>query len=162
MSNLYFNHGFGGLSNDVAVTQVGNNCNLSVTLRDDVSAAYGQLIMWYCSDPTNPGGTAVALLPVAGQGNVGEAQVGGAPGNTTLFLKASPGFPAVFTLQWAIPSSVTTSKIAFFFQAVDQSDQGAPTSFSPGAQLNAQHNFSLILTPLAKVAPRSIDSQPRV
>jgi hypothetical protein len=161
MSNLYFNHGLGSppLSGDVTVTQAGSNCMITVTLHSTVSA-YGQLVMWY-ADPCSPkfnAALAQPLLPVPGVGNVGIAQSGGTPSNTTLFLQATPSAPAVFTLEWAIPSTVTNPAVGFFFQAVDQADQSAPRSFVPGAPLNAQQNVTLTLP--GRRAARAPDSHP--
>jgi hypothetical protein len=163
MSDLYFDHGVGAppLSGDVTVTQSGSNCVITVTLHSTASAD-GQLVMWY-ADPCNPkfnSNLAQPLLPVPGVGNVGIAQ-GATPSNTTLFLPATPSSPAVFSLEWAIPSTVTNPAVGFFFQAVDQSDQGAPRSFVPGAQLNAQQNFSLTLPAFRPgLAARAPDSHP--
>jgi hypothetical protein len=155
MSDLFFKHNIGNppLSPDVVITQSGSVCTITVTLHTTPNNAFGQLIMWY-DDPCNPtfnSATAQPLLPVPGFGNVG-ATAGNPLGNTTLFLEAMPATPAVFSLQWAIPSTVTDPAIGFFFQAVDQSDQGAPRSFVPGAKLNAQQNFTLDLGGLVVVA----------
>jgi hypothetical protein len=133
------------LSSDVAVYQTGSVCHLTVTLPAVTSSAYGQLVMWW-SAPSNPTfGTPQALLPVPGEGNVGAAE-GSPPTNTTLFLGATPSAPAVFTLGWSVPSTLASPYVGFFFQAVDQSDQGAPRNFVPGDALNAQYNFTVTLS----------------
>ena len=144
-SPLFFHHHapYPYLSPDVqaVLNAAGTGYNIEVTLNTTANAS-GQLVMWW-GDPTDPTflpANAQALLPQPGVGNVGTAQIGMPPSQTTQFLAATPTAPAVFTLGWEIPSTLGNPNVGFFFQAVDESNPTAPRTWHPGDALNAQCN----------------------